>query len=645
MTLPPSGYQVSDFFRTFLCVAFSVGFSLPVSAVTKSEWFPCSPSPTLENLSGVVFNGSTIIATGDQGTVMTSSDGEQWSRIRITHSAGDMIDLWQVASSGKEVVVASNVPGVVWTSTDGLAWTAQSTGIAAMLYRLTFSSGRYVALATTVSGRSQGTVILTSTDGVTWNTQNISNGGLSLHSAIWTGKQYVAIGIQNSKWEALKSFFGKPAKIDTAVTAVSSDGQSWSVTELPTGSTRRVGPKALAWNGSLFVLGCDSGMIYTSTDGLIWLLQKESPTEVSLMNVVWGGAMFIAVGRDMNRATNGKAAIWTSPDGTNWSKDKTAEGNATLSNATWAGNQFVAVGFGGQIQVSAGSGEWQRKSPISGGGNLTKMTSNGSLFVAVGHQTNLTSVDGKQWTPHPVPADFVINGVAWNGKRFVAVGAKGVVFTSSDGKNWMLASAGTTEDLKDVVWTGTRMVCVGIDNSKSPSGALAWESSDGSKWTPCPVPNDVGGLCAVVWTGRQLVAVGHRGSVLSSPDGIIWSKQRGGGMLPDIEAIAWSGKTFAAVGRAGAMSGGKAILCSQDGITWTDYPGTGSVLLFGIAWAGDRFIAVGEQGVVNVSDNGYSWTYDSICTTQSLAHVYWNGKAVYAVGAGGVIISAIPIKR
>lgn len=556
-----------------------------------------------------------------------------------------MVDLWQMACSGKEVVVASNVHGVVWTSADGSAWTAQNTGVAAMLYKLIYSSGLYVALGATGSGRSQGTVILTSPDGVLWNAQNVTSSGLSLHDVIWTGKQYVATGVQNSTLDDLKALFGKPAKFDAAVTALSSDGRSWTVTDLPVAGRRAPRPKSLAWNGSLLVLGCDSGTIYTSTDGATWLPQTGSPTELRLAHVTWSRGKFMAVGSDTNQTSHGRAAVWTSSDGISWNQEKTAEGQATLRMLAWTGTQFVAVGPGGQIHVSAGNGEWQRKSPSGGSGSLKKITSNGSLLLAIGHQTALTSADGKQWTSHPVPTGFSVNGIVWDGGKFVAVGAKGVVFTSRDGREWDSESSGTTFDLTDVTWTGTHLVCVGIDPSVSPSGALALESTDGSKWTPCQVPGDTGGLYAVVWTGQQLVAVGQRGTALTSPDGHVWAKQRGGGMLPDLEAVAWSGKTFAAVGRAGAMSGDKAILCSEDGITWTDHPGTGPVLLFGITWAGDRFIAVGERGVVNISDDGHRWIYDTICTTEGLAHVHWDGKAAYAVGAHETIISATPNKR
>jgi photosystem II stability/assembly factor-like uncharacterized protein len=93
------------------------------------------------------------------------------------------------------------------------------------------------------------------------------------------------------------------------------------------------------------------------------------------------------------------------------------------------------------------------------------------------------------------------------------------------------------------------------------------------------------------------------------------------------------------------MSGSKAILCSNDGFTWTEHPGTGPVLLFGITWAADRFIAVGERGSVVFSPDGFTWSYDSVCTDQMLDDVFWDGKSVYSVGARGVVITTSPRVR
>lgn len=609
-------------------------------SASKWDWEVCNPSPTTGNLYGVGWIGSRIVVTGELGTVLTSPDGSQWEKSRITHSAGDAIDLWKVACSGKEMVLASNVQGIVWRSIDGKSWTPHSVGGAgSMIYSLNYSGGLYVALASAGSGRSQASEMLTSPDGLAWTPLNVAISGVSLHDAVWTGKQFVAVGLRNSAWEGLKAMFGKAAKIDVAVTAVSNDGRSWTITELPTSSGHPVMGKAIAWTGSLLVLACSSGDIFTSSDGASWTLQHTA-NDVSLTNVLWTGGRVLAVGTNTARGLIGEAAILTSSDGKTWAGTKAADGPATMNSVTWAGDKFVAVGSSGQIQTSKDGSNWIRIAPSGATGALTRITSDGIKLLAVGAKTVIVSTDeGRHWVPAKVPDGLTLNSIAWSGRGFAAVGQGGAVCLSTDGTTWKAVDSGTKQDLKDVAWTGTQFVCVGIDDTTAPTGARALTSPDGERWEPCPMPQDAGGLCAVVFADQMLVAVGHRGSVVTSKDAKKWSLVRGGGMLPDLEAVAWSGRMFVTVGRAGAMSGSKAILCSNDAITWTEHPGTGPVLLFGITWAGDRFIAVGERGVVNSSPDGLNWTYDSICTSQTLEDVFWDGKAAYAVGSGGVVIT------
>ncbi len=627
---------------SFLCMTI-VSAAIQATAASQSKWVTCSPLPTLNSLYGVAWTGSKIVVTGDHGTVLTSSDGDRWENSWITHSPGDAIDLRQFASSGKEMVVAGNVADVVWTSTDGLLWTPRSTGSGGIIHKLNYSGGKYVGLASTGSGRSPGSVILTSIDGVKWEVQTISNSGLSLHNVVWTGKHYVAIGRKDSGWEILKFLMGKSPKIDAMVITVSIDGRSWATSELPRSGFGQ-DPRAITWTGTTLVIVCEDGMIYTSSDGTEWASQKGSPTNVNLTNVVWTGGQLVAVGMDKSKGSQGKAAILTSPDGSTWTKTTSAEGAANLNSVVWAGSQFVAVGYQGQIQVSSNGDHWVRKSPIGAAGNLAKVTSNGTILVAVGKQTAVTSSDGRQWIPHAVPDDFETSSVTWNGTHFVAVGAKGVVFTSSDGEHWNPENSETKADLKDIIWTGKEMICVGIDKSVNPSVGVVLKSVNGIKWSRCPIPPSVGGLCAIIWTGQQLFVVAHSGSVLTSSDGDLWVRQRRVETRPIIEDLAWSGKTFVAVGRASSMTEHKTILCSDDGVTWTSHLGPGAGFFYGITWAGDRFFAVGEGGMIFVSDDGFTWTYDSTVNDQSLDDVYWDGKTAYAVARGGTVISTTPAR-
>lgn len=597
-----------------------------------------SPLPTIEALRGVATIGSTIVAVGNNGTVLNSTDGITWNRIPTALTD----ELWQLASSGKDLVIASNRMGVVWTSADGWNWIPRPTGLDGMMYWLNWCNGRYVGLATIATGRSQHGAFLTSLDGIKWTRHSIDSGGFWPTAATWTGKIFIAAGKKTTAFQELKARLMLPAKIDEPTAGVSVDGKSWTLTPLPIPSSQ-AGRMSVAWNGRLAALICGN-KVFASSDGIKWTEQLAAPKSTYLARVVWTGSHFFAVGRNSNRRKTDRAAVYWSTDGITWTSADSPQGSDLLYSAVWTGSQFVAVGVDGVIQTSPTGEHWTKRAPTGSTGTLRRMCSNGSSYVAVGSGTVTSSQDGRVWNSQVVPEDFDANSLVWNGSQFVTVGNKGRVFTSRDGARWIRISMTTEEDLNDIVWTGKQFVCVGTDSNKAPLGPLILSSADGAAWSQQAAPEDLGGLHAAVWTGKQVVAVGELGSVVTSGDGSAWTKRRGSrkGMLPTLEALAYSGDTFVAVGRAGAMSGDKAILCSPDGITWTERPGVGPILLFGVTWAGDRFFAVGERGVVAVSTDGFSWGFDSITTSQALTGAFWDGKRAYAVGHNGVILSTTP---
>jgi hypothetical protein len=92
----------------------------------------------------------------------------------------------------------------------------------------------------------------------------------------------------------------------------------------------------------------------------------------------------------------------------------------------------------------------------------------------------------------------------------------------------------------------------------------------------------------IVYANNTFVAVaaGDNGTVLTSPDGRLWTERwsRAGYYF---YGIARGNKTFVAVGWAGA------ILTSPDGLTWTERSTGTEHGLFGVVHANKTFVAVG----------------------------------------------------
>jgi hypothetical protein len=79
----------------------------------------------------------------------------------------------------------------------------------------------------------------------------------------------------------------KYAAVGYAVTAVSSDGITW------TGNMTNWGSAGVVWSGNRFVASSIGG-IMTSTDGVTWTQTFSSP--YPLRSITWSGLQYVAVG-------------------------------------------------------------------------------------------------------------------------------------------------------------------------------------------------------------------------------------------------------------------------------------------------------------------------------------------------------------
>ena len=99
----------------------------------------------------------------------------------------------------------------------------------------------------------------------------------------------------------------------------------------------------------------------------------------------------------------------------------------------------------------------------------------------------------------------------------------------------------------------------------------------------------------------MFVAVGDKENILTSPDGITWTKVFSG-INNALNSVAFGNNLFVAGG-----GGGKPIT-STDGITWTkkdsDFSGVPNKIVFG----NNLFIALGQGGRNATSPNGITWT-------------------------------------
>lgn len=94
------------------------------------------------NLRSLAHDGTTWVAVGNGGTVITSPDGISWTS--RTSNTGN--DLYKVISVGNQFIAVGN-SGTIITSPDGItAWTVRTSGTAERLRGVAFGNGTYVAV-------------------------------------------------------------------------------------------------------------------------------------------------------------------------------------------------------------------------------------------------------------------------------------------------------------------------------------------------------------------------------------------------------------------------------------------------------------------------------------------------------------------
>lgn len=158
-------------------------------------------------------------------------------------------------------------------------------------------------------------------------------------------------------------------------------------------------------------------------------------------------------------------------------------------------------------------------------------------------------------------------------------------------------------------------------------------SSDGVTWVNRASGTSVW-LLAVTWAQGFYLAVGDNGTLLASSDAVTW-QLRSTGTLQRLNAIAFGDGTWVIAGEAGT------VLTSPDGLVWTVHTVGESVWLRGLAHGLGRFVLSGQQGRIYVTtDRGRSFTRSYVATSGGLEGVAFDGEHFHVVGEASFLASS-----
>ncbi len=245
------------------------------------------------------------------------------------------------------------------------------------------------------------------------------------------------------------------------------------------------------------------------------------------------------------------------------------------------------------------------------------------------------SSDPEAWTRHDAPTTQHLNGVAWSGSRFVAVGVGGTIVWSVDGSAWTPATTvmPSSNFYIAVAYGGGQFVAVGTNGYGTHYGAIIATSPDGETWTARAAANSPG-LGDVAFGNGRWVATGNLGSIEYSDDGVTWAN--GPTAADHLDGVAFLGGQFIVVGHAGIL------MTSSDGLAWTTsntgYPDR----VFRPAYGKGIYLAVigdGTTGVTLTTTDLVSWTATSVPGTTFFRNVAFGGDRFAVVGPDGILVS------
>lgn len=310
------------------CISHSnVSTPLPASGVIGTDWSDCSRTGT-SGIQKVVWGDTQFVSLlSSGGQVSASSNGYEWTMPAST--LGTFKKFGGIAFNGSRWVGASTnslTPEIYYSSGNSpTGWT---------LVNLAFNPGTLTNVFSANGRFFIGTVkgsFLSSTDGITWtdsasklcNTDSGDRYAGNIDQVFWDGSKYL---MHVTNWA--------PALAPrTPLVCTSADGLTWtSIAMTFTPATRQIAisptqyltipsafaPFKAAWNGSKFVTWAGATGVWSSANGADWIREADSPSNISVSDLIWAGTQFIAVGYLSDLVTG--SAIATSPDGISWTK-------------------------------------------------------------------------------------------------------------------------------------------------------------------------------------------------------------------------------------------------------------------------------------------------------------------------------------
>ena len=560
-----------------------------------------SSSYDLKGIAKKATNDYLLMETA--GHIFTSQNLSQFEQIDSV--AGSTVSL-NAGTSGDAGLVAVGNSGVVFHSRNGVDWQIGNSGSSG-LTDICYGNGLYL-----ITG-ADGT-LRTSQNLEIWNDQNpfpaLPFSQRIFKSCVYGGGSFVAVGTHTSSGTANGALVYSP------------DGSNW--TETQNGANNFY---AVAYGNSVFLAGgCN-----TTTDGGSPYCVERSTPDVN------------------NQYPNLPLLIKSNNSGQNWSTVDTTGMLGSVLDITYGGGTFVLVTNYSKIYYSTDDGStWSEAVKTwSFDEAPTKISYGDNEFVGFSGQYFYTSADGINWT---LINGFIpqISDLIWDSSYYTLIGSnmifdsepkispQGGVFEDSNGKGGILsgtlkirgADQQNNVDSYNLYW-GDASGDILQSNDAPFAANLSTAGSLSHTFNEQTIPS---GASRFVIEAVGLAANGYGDGRISIPIG---DKVQLGWSYPaltgeNLRAVAYNGvDTFVAVGNKGTL------LTSADGANW-NLVNLGVKSNFrDILYENALFVAVGEEGSIYTSADGSSWTASPSWTQESLVSITSDGSDFFTIDENG----------
>ena len=341
--------------------SFSVAFfaiAFPVCGDPLDHW-TSFPSGTTNHLRSVAFGSGVFVASGDLGTMLTSSNGTVWTPV-----ATGVTNALLGVTFGHGRFVAVGQAGAILTSSNGAAWSAQGAGIHNALNAVAFTELGFVAVG------DLGTIV-TSSNGFNWVSQT-------------SGTSAMLVGVGGGFGT---TFAG--AAVNPPALFWSTNGSAWSyMTNVPKYAQPDLFNAGFAYGNGVLLGVRIRGEFCRSTDGVNWTHQY-SPFEYCF-GLAYARNQFVVVGGNFSR---GGRTIGTSTNGLSWQPRYFRSTEDRLLGIAYGNYRFVAVGDNGSILASDPMLWLSNPSVVSNGLQMTLHGNSGGAY----HVQATTSVTAGSW--------------------------------------------------------------------------------------------------------------------------------------------------------------------------------------------------------------------------------------------------------